>query len=109
MNDSTSQIYTEEESSDEFYSIKTVTLQSVIDNNNIKPNDISLIKVDIEGGEEFILNDLYNIHKTYNSPLYVSFHYDWWKDKNLNRFDFLTEHHKNNILNNPFISILFNS
>jgi FkbM family methyltransferase len=109
MNDSTSQIYTEEESSSEFYLIKTITLQSVIENNNIKHNDISLIKVDIEGGEEFILNDLYNIHKTYNSPLYVSFHYDWWKDKNLNRFDFLTEYHKNNILNNPFISILFNS
>ena len=43
----------------------------------------------------------------YNTPLYISFHYDWWKDKNLNRFDFLTNQHKENIENNPFISIIF--
>jgi FkbM family methyltransferase len=107
MNDSTSHIYTDEETSNEFYTIKTITLQSIIDNNSINPNDISLIKVDIEGGEELILIDLYNIHKTYNIPLYVNFHYDLWKDKNLNKFDFLTEELKNNIINNPFISILF--
>ena len=84
------------------------TLIHKIDNNNINPSEISLIKVDIKGGEEFILNDLYYIHKKYSIPLYISFHYDWWKDKNLNRFDFLTESYKKSILNNPFISILFN-
>lgn len=107
LHDSTSQMYVDEEISDECYIIQTITLQSIIENNNINPNEISLIKVDIEGGEEYILNDLYNIHKQYNTPLYIRFHYDWWKDKNLERFEFLTENHKQSIINNPFISILF--
>ena len=75
--------------------------------NNINPNEISLIKVDIEGGEEFILNDLFILNAKYKMPLYISFHYDWWKDKNLNRFDFLTESQKNKIVTQPFCSILF--
>jgi len=41
-------------------------------------------------------------------PLYVSFHYSWWKDMNLNRFYFLTEDQKNSIVASHFISILFN-
>lgn len=107
MNDSTSQIYDDSETSDEFYLIKTITIDSIFKKYNINPIEISLIKVDIEGGEEYILNDLFDIHKKYSSPMYISFHYTWWKDKNLERFDFLTETQKNNIINNPFISILF--
>jgi len=107
MNDSTSQIYDDNDPSDEIYLVKTITLQCIIENYNISPTEISLIKVDIEGGEEYILNDLYNIHKTYKTPLYISFHYDWWKDKNLNRFDFLTELQKDKIKTCPFCSILF--
>lgn len=107
MNDSTSQIYDNTEISDEFYSISTITIDSIFKKYNINPNDISLIKVDIEGGEEYILSDLFDIHKINNTPMYISFHYTWWKDKNLERFDFLTETQKNNIINKPFISILF--
>jgi len=108
MNDSTSHIYADNETSAEYYSVQTITLARIIAEHNINPPDISLIKVDIEGGEENILNDLITIHRKYNVPLYVSFHYDWWKDKNLNRFEFLTEVQKNNIITSPFISILFN-
>lgn len=108
MNDSTSQIYNDNETSDEFYLIKTITLQNIIETNNINPTEISLIKVDIEGGEEYILNDLYDVYKKYNVPLYISFHYTWWKDKNLERFVFLTEIQKQNIIGNPFTSILLN-
>lgn len=107
MNDSTSQIYENDEITDEYYLIDTITVKSIIENNNINMNEISLIKSDIEGGEEYILNDMYEIHEKYNVPLYVSFHHSWWKDKNLDRFEFLTETQKKMIMENPFTSILF--
>lgn len=108
MNDSTSQIYDINNTSDQVCSVQTITLQSILNSYSIDPSEISLIKVDIEGGEENILHDLYAIYKQYNVPLYVSFHYSWWKDMNLNRFYFLTEDQKNSILASHFISILFN-
>lgn len=107
MNDSTSHIYLDNQTSDEFYITKTVRMQSIIENNNIQYNDISLIKVDIEGGEEHILNDLFDIHNKHNIPMYISFHYSWWKDKDLDRFPFLSIDNKNDIINCPFISLLF--
>jgi len=107
MNDSTSQIYDNDDSVDDCYLINTITIESIINDNKIKTNEISLIKVDIEGGEEYILNDLYNIHKKYNIPLYISFHYEWWKNKNLDRFDFLTKIQKDNIVKCPFVSMIF--
>ena len=56
--------------------------------------------IDVEDAikmEEYILNDLYDIHIKNNTPLYISFHYLWWNDKNLNRFIFLSEQQKKNI------------
>ena len=107
MNDSTSQIYLSDELSDEFEIVKTITLNSIIQKYNINPYEVSLIKVDIEGGEEYILDDLFYILKKYNTPLYISFHYDWWKNKDLNRFKLLNESHKKLIIEYPFTSILF--
>jgi FkbM family methyltransferase len=111
LNDSTSQIYSANnithDASVDYYTIKTITLNNIIQKYNINPFEISLIKVDIEGGEENILDDLYVFHKLYNTPLYISFHYSWWNDKNLDRFTFLTDTHKNEIIANPFTSILF--
>ena len=109
MNDSTSQIYDKDDVSNESYTINTITLDSLIGKYNIAPNSISLIKVDIEGGEEYILNDLYSINKRFNVPLYISFHYSWWKNKDLDRFIFLSRDQKDSILANPFISIVFES
>jgi FkbM family methyltransferase len=108
MNDSTSQIYTDGDNSDDFYFSETISLPSIIQKYQIEPDNISLIKVDIEGGEENILNDLFHIHKTHNVPLYISFHHSWWNDKNLDRFE-LTQDAKNAIIANPFISLLFDA
>jgi hypothetical protein len=105
MNDSTSQIYNDNIVTNEYYLIKTITIYNIL--KNIELSEISLIKVDIEGGEENILNDLFDIHIKNNIPLYVSFHYSWWKDQNLDRFPFLSYDNKNKILSNPFTSILF--
>jgi len=107
MNDSTSHIYRENDTSDEFYSTQTITIESIIKNYQIDHSEIGLIKVDIEGGEEYILEDLFNIRNKYNIPLYIRFHYSWWNDKNLERFEFLTDYVKNVIKNDPFVSLSF--
>ena len=39
--------------------------------------------------------------------MYIRFHYSWWNDKNLDRFDFLTDENKRRIVADPFCSILF--
>jgi len=106
LNDSTSHIYINK-TSDKCYYIRSIRLQTLIETYHISYNEISLIKVDIEGGEEFILNDLHDIYSRYNIPMYISFHYSWWKDANLDRFSFLTEGQKNTIIRYPFISLLF--
>ena len=107
MHDSTAQIYEENDISDEFYLVDTITIESIILNYDINPAEIGLIKVDIAGGEENILNDLISIHTKYNIPLYVSFHYTWWNDKNLDRFN-LSSEIKDRIRTFPFDTILFN-
>jgi len=105
MNDSTSQIYDDNIVTNEYYLIETITIYNIL--KNIELTEISLIKVDIEGGEENILNDLFDIHIKYNIPLYISFHYSWWKNKNLEKFPFLSTDNKNKIISHPFISLLF--
>ncbi len=108
LNDSTSQIqHSECALSEGVYQIKTITLSKIIEKYKIDPTNISLIKVDIEGGEEHILEDLYHFHKTYHVPIYISFHYSWWKNMDLYRFSFLTDEQKKQIIQNPFISLVF--
>ena len=106
IGDSGSHIYDESIETDDYDTIKTITMNDLIIQYNIDICDISLIKVDIEGGEECILQELYELHKKHNIPVYISFHYCWWKNKDLNRFEFLKENEKNTIYTNPFASIL---
>ena len=82
-------------------------LSPIIVKYNINPFDISLIKIDIN--EESILEGIYHLSIKYKIPLYVSFNYIEWKNKNLHRFIFLTENQIDIIINNPKISILFNT
>ena len=49
-------------------------------------NNISFVKVDIEGGEEAILESLFNIAEVNKWKVYISFHCDWWKDRDVERF-----------------------
>jgi len=108
LNESTSQIQIDSTSGNDSYAIETISLSSLLKTYEIDPTQISLIKVDIEGGEEYILNDLHKIHKDYKIPLYVSFHVSWWKNKTLDRFDWLTASQKQSIEKEPFVSLLFN-
>lgn len=103
LNDSMSQI--KSTVSDKDYNVKTITLESII--TKYKLHNLSLIKVDIEGGEENILVDLFKYCRANNVPLYLSFHYSWWTNKNLDRFSFIKDEHKKQILADPFCSIVF--
>jgi FkbM family methyltransferase len=109
LNDSTSQIYLNSDVvTADTYSVKTISISRLLNMYSILPSDVSLIKVDIEGSEEYILDQLYQLHSEASVPLYISFHYSWWNDKNLDRFAFLSTYQKKQIYSNPFISILFN-
>lgn len=89
--------------------METITLETIIKNYNIDVSNISLIKVDIKGEEEYILDTLYDIHIKYGIPLYIRFHYNLWNNKNLDRFHYLSENNKNKnkIASLPICFILF--
>ena len=105
LNDSTSQVF--ETQKDGRFEVTTISISDLISRYSI--SNISLIKVDIEGGEEDILEDLYQVHSTLNVPINVSFHIDWWKDRNIDRFSFLTNDQKSYLRMRPFGDILFES
>jgi hypothetical protein len=88
------------------YAKDVYTLDDIIEQYSINPSDISLIKVDIEGGEENILGQLYAIHSQHNVPVYITFNYERWNDKDLNRFEFLSADQKSFVQNNPLGSML---
>ena len=85
----------------------TITIENIINSYKIDTSEISLIKVNIKGGEENILNDLFDIHVKYNIPLYIKFYYGLWKNKNIDRFMFLSEDIKNTINYQSDLFILF--
>ncbi len=84
LNDSMSQIKKEISSTND-YKINTITLDDIIKTVNI--NEIGLIKVDIEGGEENILSDLCRTCIEHKIPILISFHLDWWINKDIRRFE----------------------
>lgn len=113
MNASTSQIVPET-SHKEKYMVPSITFLELV--KDIDPLTISLIKVDIEGGEEFILYELLNWCCAHSVPTYVSFHFTWWTDEGKksfrNTFTEIFENYGlndlcNKVINDPFCSILF--
>ena len=83
LNESMSQIKFNSDKKDD-YIVDTITLSEII--KGIPISDIGLLKIDIEGGEEFIMEDVMNFCSKNNIPILLSFHINWWKDKNFNRF-----------------------
>ncbi len=95
------------------YEVGTITLDELI-----APYDsVGLIKIDIEGGEENIINDILRIYLERGIKIYLSFHYSWWKNKEtLFKLREVFQkcrtnlHHQNvvdYVLKNPFGSVLF--
>ena len=71
------------------------SVEGILKEHDINKADISLINVDIGGDEENILNELYDLHSKYKVNLHICVHYNVWKDKNLDRFPYLSEINKN--------------
>ena len=78
----------------------TITLENTI-HYKINTFEISLIKVDIKGKEEDILNDLFNIHINFKIPIYIKIYYSMWGNSDLDRFTFLSDTIKNKIKSIP--------
>jgi FkbM family methyltransferase len=110
-----------ESNSEKDYIIKSFTFKQILYDNifndeNLNSRKISFIKCDIEGGEERIIEDILHFAYYNNCPAYISFHLDWWNNKNIARFENLFEFFSTNcpeqnisqyIRKNPFASILF--
>ncbi len=120
LNQSISLIKTEKESEID-YSIRTITLKKLLydyvyTNPELNSRKVGFIKCDIEGGEENILEDV--LHFAYHNKckVFMSFHLDWWKSKNINDFAYLFKYFNTNcpasdicgyLSQNTFASILF--
>jgi FkbM family methyltransferase len=67
----------------DIYTVKTINLNELIKH---KIDEISMINVDINGSEEFILDDLIKLNKNYKIPIHIKFYYNRWNNKNINQF-----------------------
>jgi FkbM family methyltransferase len=79
LGDSTSQILSEV--SDSFQTVASISVQSLI-KHLLEVGKISLIKIDIVGGEEHVLREMCKFCSSFSIPLYVSFHLPWWTNLN---------------------------
>ena len=95
LGSSTSQMKMERKFEDDD-ELNSITLSQILDMINV--SDVSLIKVDIEGGEENIMEDLFLTCSAHKIDLYLSFHTKWWQDKNFHRFEHLYRMCKNHTL-----------
>lgn len=106
MGDSTSQLKNGITNSDD-YKVLTISLNDIIK----ESDDVSFIKIDIEGGEEYIIPELFQTCSKNGYDLWISFHYNWWKNHDLSRFEeyfSLATNNKNiaeYIRSNPFGSL----
>jgi FkbM family methyltransferase len=68
------------------YKIKSKTLKQIIFDNLLPIDKIAIIKCDIEGGEEEILEDILQYAFSNDVYIHMSFHFSWWKNKDVKRF-----------------------
>jgi FkbM family methyltransferase len=60
--------------------IYCLTLDSFVSNNLINPQNICLIKMDVEGAEMMILKEAEPFLKKYKPPMWISFHPGYFED-----------------------------
>jgi len=66
------------------YSIDTISIFDLL--KIVEPTDIEFLKVDIEGGDEDIFEEIITVGSNYGWKIWLSFHYGWWKNKDVSRF-----------------------
>ena len=67
---------------DDDYLVSTISLSDILN----RYTDVSLLKCDIEGGEEVLLPILFQTCHTNRINMWLSFHYSWWSNKNIHTF-----------------------
>ena len=72
-------------SHNEIVEIETITIEKLIEQQNIDPKNISLIKMDIEGGEKIVVPSLVNFLNTYKPIFYISLHPCFLKMDDINQ------------------------
>jgi FkbM family methyltransferase len=72
---------------DSDYRVEVITLDQIVE--IYKDEKIVFVKIDIEGGEENILEDLFRIGSEKGWKVFISFHLAWWVNTNINRFSHL--------------------
>jgi len=72
-------------SHNEIVEIETITIEKLIEQQNIDPQNISLIKMDIEGGEKIVVPSLVNFLNTYKPVFYISLHRCFLKESDINQ------------------------
>jgi FkbM family methyltransferase len=82
LNESMSQLKIESDKYED-YLIETIIFSDII--KDLPVYDIGLLKIDIEGGEEYIIEEIMSFSNQYKIPILLSFHIGWWKNKNINR------------------------
>ena len=95
---------------------KQILYDYLFSDEDLNSHEITFIKCDIEGGEETIIEDVLDFAYHNGCPVLMSFHLDWWNDKEITRFDNLFQFFTVNcpeqnvckyIMKNPFTTILF--
>tara|TARA_Y100000816_G_scaffold51125_1_gene32657 strand:+ start:270 stop:1034 length:765 start_codon:yes stop_codon:yes gene_type:complete len=72
------------QSHNEIVEIETITIEKLIEQQNIDTQNISLIKMDIEGGEKIVVPSLVNFLNTYKPVFYISLHRCFLKNSDIN-------------------------
>jgi len=73
----------QKQNQDSTIEIDTITIEKLIENENIDTNNISLIKIDIEGGEKILIPALENFLKKHKPKLFISLHRCFLKDNDI--------------------------
>lgn len=85
--------------------VNTISFNDIITRYNL--SGLSLINININGSEEYILQDAYDYSTLNGIPLYITFYYSTWENNDLSRFSFLTVEQQAAI-SGGVTSILFN-
>ena len=76
--------HTKTHNHNEIVEIETITIEKLIEQQNIDTQNISLIKMDIEGGEKIVVPSLVNFLNTYKPVFYISLHRCFLKESDIN-------------------------
>jgi FkbM family methyltransferase len=64
--------------------VETITIDTVLNTHYIDPNNIGLIKMDIEGGEIVVIPAISHFLRTYKPTFYISLHRVFLKESDIN-------------------------